>query len=131
MKFELQRVEFMPKDLDAGVVYFAEEYGACAHLCACGCGTKIRTPIAPTEWALEEGDRGVSLCPSIGNWQRPCRSHYWIIDGEVKWSSQWTDEQVFAGRKREAARRDEYFGRKRAPRWRTVVRRAWRWISGR
>ena len=109
MRIELQRVDYMPKDLQRGVLYFAEEFGAAAHLCACGCGSKIRTPLGPTEWSLSVGPKGVSLHPSVGNWQRPCRSHYWIQDGEVVWSGVWTDEQVQAGRAREDARRDAYF----------------------
>jgi hypothetical protein len=109
MRIELQRVQFMPKTLEPGILYFAEEYGAAAHLCACGCGTKIRTPIAPTEWAILDSPRGVSLRPSVGNWQQPCRSHYLITDGEVEWSYAWTDAQVEAGRQREVARRNQYF----------------------
>ncbi|CAN5401236.1 DUF6527 family protein [soil metagenome] len=112
MRIELHRVQFMPKTLEPGVLYFAEEYGAAAHLCACGCGTKIRTPIGPTEWRIQEHPEGITLRPSVGNWQQPCRSHYLITDGEVEWRGQWTEDQVQAGREREAARRKEYFGTK-------------------
>jgi hypothetical protein len=127
MRIELQRVEFMPKVLEPGILYVAEEYGAAAHLCACGCGTKIRTPITPTEWAIMEGPKGVSVCPSIGNWQRPCRSHYWITDGEIRWSTGWTDEQVEAGRARESARRDKYFAEREAAQKKPgFFRRLWR-----
>ena len=52
MKIELQRVHYMPKELKPGVLYVSEEFGAAAHLCACGCGAKIRTPLGPTEWTL-------------------------------------------------------------------------------
>ena len=69
MKIELQRVQYMPKELKQGVLYVSEEFGAAAHLCACGCGSKIRTPLGPTEWAFEETDNGPTLCPSVGNWQ--------------------------------------------------------------
>lgn len=116
MRIELARVEFMPKVLAPGVLYYAEEFGAAAHLCACGCGTKIRTPIAPTEWAIKEDARGVTLRPSVGNWQQPCRSHYVITNGEVLWGGQWSDEQVQAGRTREEVRRAEYFEARR-PGW--------------
>lgn len=127
MKMELQRVQFMPKVLKPGILYFAEEFGAAAHLCACGCGTKVRTPIGPTEWRIEDGPRGVSLDPSIGNWQHPCRSHYWITDGDVRWSSQWTDEQIQMGREREVARRAKYYTTKQsAKRKPGVFRRLWR-----
>jgi hypothetical protein len=128
MRIELQRVRFMPKVLEPGVLYYAEEYGAAAHLCACGCGTKVRTPVGATEWQIFESPKGVSLCPSVGNWQHPCQSHYWITNGEVKWSGQWTDEEVEAGRAREVARRMAYYdkatqGASRRP---GLLRKLWR-----
>ncbi len=99
----------MPKVLEPGVLYATEEFGAAAHLCACGCGAKIRTPLAPTEWTLEETTDGPSLSPSVGNWEQPCRSHYWIWRGEVEWHGDWTEAQVQAGRRREHRRRRAYF----------------------
>ena len=99
MKIELQRVHYMPKELKPGVLYVSEEFGAAAHLCACGCGSKIRTPLGPTEWALEETDSGPTLRPSVGNWQQACQSHYWIYRGEIVWSVKWTPEQIAAGRR--------------------------------
>src|SRR5690349_358775 len=88
--FKLHRVHYMPKQLEPGILYVAEEFGAVAHLCACGCGAKIRTPLGPTEWALTETTKGPSLWPSVGNWQKPCRSHYIITGGAVEWAGQWT-----------------------------------------
>ena len=74
MKFEMRSVEFMPKDLENGVLYVSQKYRTAAHLCACGCGEKIRTPLGPTEWSVEMGAAGPTLYPSVGSWQRPCRS---------------------------------------------------------
>ena len=59
----------MPQDLRPGVLYVSEEFGAAAHLCACGCGEKVSTPLGPTEWSLEETGGGPTLRPSVGNWQ--------------------------------------------------------------
>lgn len=121
----------MPTVLEEGILYFSEEYGTAAHLCACGCGSKIRTPIGPIGWSIDDGPKGVSLYPSLGNWQRPCRSHYWIADGEVVWSGQWTEKQIQAGREREAARRVEYYaGRRSRNRVRGMLRRLWRRMFG-
>lgn len=108
-KIKLQRVQYMPKELEFGVLYVAEEFGAAAHLCPCGCGSKIRTPLDPTEWSLEETDQGPSLYPSVGNWQQACQSHYWIHKGEIRWSDQWSHEQIAAGRRREETRRTIYY----------------------
>src|SRR5882672_12680914 len=98
-------VEIMPKQLEPGILYISKKFGAAAHLCACGCGAKIRTPLGPTEWTLEETDNGPSLKPSVGNWQKGCQSHYWIYRGEVRWGDKWTPEQIEAGRRDEEERR--------------------------
>lgn len=99
----------MPKKLQAGVLYVSEEFFTAAHLCACGCGAKIRTPLGPTEWSMNDGSRGPTLRPSVGNWQQGCRSHYWLRDGEVVWGEAWSLAQVAAGRAQEDQRRRAYY----------------------
>src|SRR6266571_1128528 len=108
-KFELRKVQYMPTKLEPGILYVAEEFGAAAHLCACGCGAIVRTPLDPTEWSLTETEDGPSLYPSVGNWQEPCQSHYWIERGRVKWAAKWTSAQIEAGRRKEQERRVEYY----------------------
>lgn len=108
-KIELQHVHLMPQELKPGILYVSKEFGTAHHLCACGCGSKIRTPLGPTEWRLQETADGPTLWPSIGNWQKPCRSHYLIRRGRIEWAESWTQEQVLAGRAREARRRDKYY----------------------
>jgi hypothetical protein len=105
VKFQLRRVKFMPKELEAGVLYVSEEFNIAIHLCACGCGFKVRTPLGPTEWSVKQTPLGPSLIPSIGNWQQPCQSHYWIRHGEVKWAEKWTQEQIATRRLYEEQRR--------------------------
>lgn len=129
MKIELQRVHYMPKELKVGVLYVSEEYGAAAHLCACGCGAKIRTPLGPTEWSLDETDQGPTLYPSVGNWQQGCQSHYWIREGLIIWSEKWTTEQVAAGRRDEEERRRDFFDALYSNR-RGALLKFWRWILG-
>ena len=109
MRFKLQRMQIMPTVLEPRILYVSEQFGTAAHLCACGCGSKIRTPLGPTEWSVEESSKGPSLHPSIGNWQQACRSHYFIHRGEVIWADSWTDEQVLDGRRSENERRREYY----------------------
>lgn len=128
MKIRLQRVHYMPKELEPGVLYVSEEFSAAAHLCPCGCGSKIRTPLGPTEWALEETESGPTLRPSIGNWQQVCQSHYWIYRGKVIWSNKWTAKQIAAGRRREEARRRDYYyalDRQQGK----MARRFWGWVK--
>jgi hypothetical protein len=128
MKYKLLRVHYMPKVLEEGVLYVSEEFDTAAHLCACGCGSKIRTPLGPTEWAFEETPVGPTLHPSIGNWQQACMSHYWIRQGTVIWSNQWTPEEIVAGRYAEELRRKTYYdtmNRQTDRLWRKI----WNWIK--
>ena len=111
--FKLQRVQHMPRELEPGVFYFSEEFEVAGHLCPCGCENKVITPIGPTEWSLVIRKERPTLYPSIGNWQIPCRSHYWIREGQVKWSYQWSEEQIAAGRKKEEKRRKKYYNDKK------------------
>lgn len=127
MKFELQRVRYMPKELKPDILYVSEEFGIAMHLCACGCGSKVRTPLGPTEWSVKETASGPSLYPSVGNWQLPCQSHYWINKGGIKWASKWTPEQIAIGRGYEEERRRSYYddlNRKRGGK----ILRLWNWV---
>ena len=128
MRIELQRVQFMPADLKPGVLYASEEFGVAVHLCACGCGSKIRTPLGPTEWTLEVTDDEPTLDPSIGNWQQACQSHYWIYEGEIVWAKKWTPEQIARGRRGEAKRRRDYYDALDRQRGGTS-RRLWQWAK--
>ncbi|MGH7285640.1 MAG: DUF6527 family protein [Polyangiaceae bacterium] len=118
----------MPRQLEAGVVYVSEEFEVATHLCACGCGNKVTTPLGPTEWSFKENRGKPTLSPSIGNWQWPCRSHYWITAGKVSWTGQWTSDQIESGRRAEEERRREYFeSRKR--RELSGLARIWNWFK--
>src|SRR5262245_59039589 len=101
----LRRVRYMPKELESGILYVAEEFDVAGHLCACGCRNKVITPLGPTDWTFVDAPRGPSLRPSIGNWQLPCKSHYWIDGGRIEWSDGWSREKVERGRLAEEARK--------------------------
>ncbi len=125
---ELRRVQYVPKEIEPGVLYVAEEFGAAVHLCACGCGLKVSTPLRPTKWSLEEEMDGPTLTPSVGNWQFPCRSHYWIRGGRIVWAEAWTDERIAAGRRAQEERQRAYYEQKVEEAvgfW----ARVWRWIK--
>lgn len=87
-------VEFIPAKLDPGVIYIALGYGTVTHLCCCGCGNEVVTPLTPTDWKITFDGETVSLHPSIGSWNLPCRSHYWIRNNRVSWAEDWTEEQI-------------------------------------
>jgi hypothetical protein len=107
-------VEFIPADLRPGMLYISIPYSTASHLCACGCGRKVVTPIRPTDWSLTWDGERVSLYPSVGNWGLPCRSHYWVREGgRIEWAGQWTESMISVARKLDAKAKRQYFSRKR------------------
>jgi hypothetical protein len=76
--------EYIPADPEPGHLHISLRYATAVHLCACGCRRKVVTPLKPTGWRLIF-DGTVSLDPSIGNGQYPCRSHYYIRSNRVEW----------------------------------------------
>jgi hypothetical protein len=124
--FIVQRVRFMPDSFEPGVLYVSEQYRTSQHLCACGCGAKIRTPLGPTEWTLTDTEDRPTLSPSVGNWQQTCQSHYLIKGGAVIWAGKWTDKEILAGRRREQKRRQTYYDSLYPP---GIWKRIWRWVK--
>lgn len=110
-RLEPRYLEFVPRVLEPGVLYISEKYTTAAHLCCCGCGQKVVTPLRKTEWTLVKRAQGVSLYPSIGNWGFPCRSHYIIRDNCVIWAGNMSTEQIQRNRKADQRRTEQYFGR--------------------
>jgi hypothetical protein len=113
-------VEFIPKDLDEGVLYISLRFRTASHLCCCGCRGKVVTPLNPAKWHLQDHGGSVSLTPSVGNGAFACRSHYWVRQGRVMWCApmtnaqtaraHWLDEyasQVYTGERRPEPPRSE------------------------
>lgn len=119
----LRRVEYIPRELAPGILYVSEEYAVAGHLCACGCGNKVITPLGPAEWIFSAQNGLPTLRPSIGNWQLPCRSHYVITDGQIHWAGQWSSAQIAAGRRAEEERRRAHYALLRGKRgfWRRLL----------
>ena len=128
MRFVLQRVDLMPAQLDSGVLYYSEKYKIAIHLCACGCGTKIKTPIHPAAWSVVETSDGPTLNPSVGNWQEECKSHYVIERGEAIPYRRWSHEEITEGRRAEQERREQYFAKRTIKIG--VFQRIWQFVSG-
>jgi len=104
-------VEFIPDALDAGVLYISIAYGTVSHRCCCGCGREVVTPLSPTDWKLIFDGETVSLYPSIGNWNFPCRSHYWIRYNRVEWAEDWSDWQVEAAMAKDREQKEKCYER--------------------
>jgi Family of unknown function (DUF6527) len=102
-------VEFIPSEMKEGTLYISIPFATAVHLCACGCGIKVVTPISRPEWQLSWNGDTVSLYPSIGNWQFPCRSHYWIRCNRVEWARALSDAEIERGRRHDAEELDAYY----------------------
>jgi hypothetical protein len=85
----LRKCKHIPHPLEPGVLYYSEEFQLANHLCACGwCNAETVTPVSadPKDWQLKEADPdGPTLEGSIGNFQMPCKSHYWVRNGKIVW----------------------------------------------
>lgn len=103
-------VEFIPRELEDGVLYVSLAYATAIHSCCCGCGNRVVTPLSPADWKLIFDGRSISLEPSIGNWSFPCKSHYWITNNNVIWARRWSKNEISAARRKDAHAAAAYFG---------------------
>lgn len=95
-------VEVLPTELDPGVLYISGSHNIVAHLCCCGCGKEVVTPLGQAGWTLRYDGR-VSLSPSVGNGAYECKSHYVIQASRVRWLSNMTPEQHTLAQARDQA----------------------------
>ena len=85
-KFEVQFVDKIPSELKDGIIYICISCNVVVHKCACGCGDKTVTPIDKKYgWEFIYDGQAITLRPSIGNFNIPCKSHYYIIENRVDW----------------------------------------------
>ena len=105
-----QFVDQVPAPLEDGIVYVSIAFGTVIHKCCCGCGDKVVTPLTPVDWAVVYDGETISLYPSIGRWDAPCQSHYWIQNNRVIWSPKWSKGRVDTLKRRETDLRDYFFG---------------------
>lgn len=106
---EPEFVHFILPELQPGKLYVSMVYATTTHLCACGCGNKVVLPLSPADWQLHFDGDSISLTPSIGNWEFPCRSHYWIKANNIRWAAPWGEAQIAAGRRRDVDSIHTYF----------------------
>jgi hypothetical protein len=108
-------VEFIPDKLEPGTLYVSIAFATVAHKCCCGCGNEVVTPLSPTDWKLIFDGESVSLEPSIGNWSFPCQSHYWVTGGQIRWSRQWSKDEIASGRAADRLAKERHSERSAAP----------------
>lgn len=103
-------VDGIPDRLDDGVLYVSLEHDAMMHLCACGCGNEVSTPLGPTDWRLTWDGASISLAPSVGSGGLACRSHYVINRNAVRWLPPMTDSSIADEQDRTRTAKDRYWG---------------------
>jgi hypothetical protein len=108
-KLEHRFVQYIPEQLEPGVIYISMEYATAAHSCCCGCGEQVITPFTPTDWKLTYDGETVSLWPSIGNWNIPCRSHYIIRQSRIVAARPWEEERIAEGRELDHKRKKKHY----------------------
>jgi len=105
-------VEFIPNDVEQGKLYISEMYQTAIHKCCCGCGEEVVTPLSPVDWQVRKGTHGVSLHPSIGNWNYKCQSHYIISNNKVIWANKFSQQQILAVQRRDKIAKQTYIENK-------------------
>jgi uncharacterized protein DUF6527 len=111
-QLEHRFVDDIPEQLDPGLLYISMHYAIVVHLCCCGCGREVATPLSPAQWRLTFDGENVSLHPSIGSWNLPCRSHYIISQGQVIKAPSWSEEEVAYGQARDKRTRSAHYAAK-------------------
>lgn len=86
---ELREVEYMPDQIEPGILYHSDRFKTAIHLCTCGCGNKVVTPISRDrfqgahKWGFVVDKNGPTSEGSIGN-QNVCGAHYHVRDGKIE-----------------------------------------------
>jgi len=93
-RFQPKLVNQIPEELEHGILYISLPFSTSIHLCACGCGNEVVTPLSVDDWVVILDGENASLYPSIGNWSFPCHSHYWIRHGKVVEAEDWSEWQI-------------------------------------
>jgi hypothetical protein len=93
-------VAYIPEELAPAVVYVSLQYKVATHLCCCGCGERVVTPLNPAQWSVTYDGQTISLNHSIAGGS--CGSHYFIRRGKVCWAAAMSQRQLAL-----AAQRDQ------------------------
>jgi hypothetical protein len=103
VKYLYHAVDRLPKVLDEGVVYHSQEFEVGAFLCACGCGHRVSLLVPDSHQVTSEAGLA-TVRPSISVCDAPCKSHYFISAGEVRWMPAFSESTAAATMRSQIAR---------------------------
>lgn len=126
MKYTYEAVEWIPRQLRDGVVYHNHDFELAELLCACGCGHRI-TLLVPDGHQISSEDSIPTIRPSILVADAPCRSHYFITNGDVEWLPAFSPSQAESVMRLQIARHvvADRVSRSRWERFRRTVLKTW------
>lgn len=107
-------VENMPETLADGYIYISNRHKIALHRCCCGCGEEVATPLSPVDWSVRVVNETVTLYPSIGSWNLPCQSHYWIRRNRVIWARPFSKKEIERVKARDRRDKEAYINKKNA-----------------
>jgi hypothetical protein len=113
-----------PANLEPDAVYVNEDFELASLLCPCGCAHKI-TLLYPDGHTVDNDGGYATVSPSIGVWDAPCRSHFYITRGHVDWCPSWSDERIQVSM---AAQRQRHLDTSPPAIERRWYLRAWDWV---
>lgn len=90
--YDYEFIEDVPDKIKSGIFYLIENQGYCwQSVMECPCGCKAPLYMNHVEdfepnWSYKINEKNkISLYPSI-NRMVGCKSHFWLIDGKIKWT---------------------------------------------
>tara|TARA_R110000787_G_scaffold52497_1_gene123545 strand:- start:74 stop:484 length:411 start_codon:yes stop_codon:yes gene_type:complete len=113
MNYIYRAVERIPVNLENGVVYHSEDFELAGFLCPCGCGHRI-TLLVPDSHQVWSHNGLATINPSVGVFDAPCKSHFFIRAGAVDWLSAFSGAQATSIMEAQIAR---HAARDRKPSW--------------
>lgn len=93
MKYIYEKVARIPSQLCDGVIYHNQDFEIAELLCACGCGHRI-TLLVPDGHQISFVGDAPTVNPSILVADASCRSHYFVVGGEVQWMPSFSPSQA-------------------------------------
>ena len=76
------------KDMEFGKIYISREHEVACFLCPCGCGEVNHISFIKglrNQWVFIEDKGKITFRPSIGCFESPCNSHFFITENHIDW----------------------------------------------